>query len=219
MAAYFTSESLKDEADDFFGNNDDDDAGDTENAYKTDYLHGELYIRENAAIERQQWTVGYHETYSESHEESLQGGFEAGYRDTYEVATRIGQLLGRSAAATIPSEATVPSNPHATQQFDRLAEVISAQQPDVEGGYDLAAAAHRVREVLLTITRGKDQEAISNTAANFDSLTEMNITASSELDSIKQKHQQDKSDLEELSQEVEAMFRIDSKSLDVERRI
>jgi hypothetical protein len=178
-----------------------------------------LYTRENSALERQHWTVGYHETYTESHEKSLQGGFEAGYRDTYEVATRIGQLLGRSAAATIPSEATVPSNPRLIQQFDHLAEGISVQQPNVEGGYNLAAAVHRVREVLLTITRGKDQEAISNTEANFDAFTEMNITASSKLDSMKQKHQQDKSDLEELNQEVEAMFGMDSKRADMERRI
>jgi hypothetical protein len=78
-------EDDNDDGDEFFGDQDgDDDFG------------GLLGEREHLARQNELKTVGYVESYDETKETRLQEGFQMGYRETFDVALRIGQLLGQA---------------------------------------------------------------------------------------------------------------------------
>lgn len=72
------------EDDDFFGNQDGED---------DDF--GALTRQDHLAKEHELKTIGYFESYDDTKEERLQEGFEAGYKETFGVASRIGELYGQ----------------------------------------------------------------------------------------------------------------------------
>jgi hypothetical protein len=95
-------ENVEDDEDDFFGNQDDDDDEPVEHDEQEHYGNefGALAEREHQARGTELRTIAYVESYDETKEARLQDGFEAGYQETFDVATRIGVLLGKATAAT-----------------------------------------------------------------------------------------------------------------------
>ena len=73
--------------DEFFGDQDDTDDGD---------FGGRLVIQEDLARQQELKTIGYLESYDEAKETRLQEGFQAGYQETFDLAVRIGALLGEA---------------------------------------------------------------------------------------------------------------------------
>jgi hypothetical protein len=84
----FNEEDDSDNGDEFFGDQEGDD----------DDFGGLLGERERLARQNELKTVGYMESYDESKETRLQEGFQTGYRETFDVALRIGKLLGQATA-------------------------------------------------------------------------------------------------------------------------
>lgn len=134
--------------DDFFGDCDDYDALQSsldDAAHQNVDEHGELSVRESAAIERQYFAIGYHETYEECYEASLQNGFDDGYRENYDMALRLGQLLGNFA---IRVESSKKSRLELNRTIDTSrSPLLTAPEKK------LTDVSHRVRSLLLSMTQ------------------------------------------------------------------
>jgi hypothetical protein len=196
--------SNKQAAEDCSGNsrNNCNDSAD-ENEFMSGDSFGELAIRETAALERQHWSLGYHETYAESEEAALQEGFENGYRDTYDVATCLGELLGQY-AANIGFDSTLP----ATQHKHRSAEASTIEQSDAERIKRLTFAVSHVKEVLLSITSEPAGVKNSTNMMNDRGSHNEDVVDSSDIDLtvMQQRRQQKCLQIQELQRDVEAVF-------------
>lgn len=128
------------EEDDFFGKDESDDADESVRRCLDGYdgTNG-LAAQEQAALEEQYRTLGYHETYETSQEETMQEGFITGYKETFDIALNIGTLLGQAAADRL--------------QFSRPTSRITLQEKRTGGGGTdgpFGKAIARTREVLST---------------------------------------------------------------------
>ena len=70
-------------------------------------LDSGLAVAELSATAERFRTLGYHETYERTKDIRLQEGFEAGFRENFDVAMRVGELLGRAA---MQAKVETPSN-------------------------------------------------------------------------------------------------------------
>jgi hypothetical protein len=185
--------SNKEAAEDCSGNsrNNCNDSAD-ENDFMSGDSFGELAMRETAALERQHWSLGYHETYAESEEAALQEGFENGYRDTYDVATCLGELLGQY-AANIGFDSTLPAtqHKHRSERIEKLTFAVS-----------------HVKEVLLSITSDPTGVKNSTNMMNHRGSHSEDVVDSSDIDLtvMQQRRQQKCLKIQELQRDVEAVF-------------
>jgi hypothetical protein len=158
----FIADNMSNVVDDFYGDSDDYDALNSSPynvAHQTIDEHGELSLRESAAIERQYFAIGYHETYDECHEASLQNGFDDGYRENYDNALHIGQLLGKFA---IRVEGSKKSWLELNRTVDISSSVLQTTPETM-----LTDISHRVRSVLLSITQNEASREKSNTKDDY----------------------------------------------------
>jgi hypothetical protein len=178
------------------------DTGEENNSINGDAF-GELAIRETAAMERHHWTLGYHETYTESEEASLQEGFEEGYRDTYDVATCLGEMLGQH-AASIGLDFTFPE----TRRSRGSEERSSIEPSDAERIKRLNLAISHVKEVLVCNTTETSGVKTSRNNKNDHGPNGEDAIDSKEIDMkvMQQRRPQKCQKLQELKREIEAVF-------------
>lgn len=93
------------EDDEFFGVQDDEDVGYSESRFDEDptnnslaHIHefGGMAQRETQSKQEELKKVAFLDAYDEYKESKLQEGFEAGVVETFEIATRIGKILGKA---------------------------------------------------------------------------------------------------------------------------
>jgi hypothetical protein len=131
--------------DEFFGNQEEDD----DEVHTSSSYYGGLGDQERLARENEMKNIGYFEAHEETKEQRLQEGFEAGYRETFDAATRVGQLLGQATA-----RARLNNNPEQEEHEARQ-----------------MAMARRVREFSIQFeARPKDEPRNSNASQELEDL-------------------------------------------------
>lgn len=92
-------------SDEFFGDQEDTakQTG-TDSCVSIDQADG-LAGREARAVESRFRNLGFHEAYDKAKDSMLQQGFEEGYKQSFDLATRIGELLGE-ATSPVSSDST-----------------------------------------------------------------------------------------------------------------
>jgi hypothetical protein len=120
------------EEDDFFGTAEESDPRRCEDGYE---LHSGLAVAESAATAQRFRTIGYHEAYEESKDIKLQEGFEAGYNSNFDVAMRIGELLGDVTMQARLNESSDTKN--TSLKALRLAQDYLTEKEEKEGENDL----------------------------------------------------------------------------------
>ena len=104
-----------DSDDEFFGNQD---------ILANNDEFGALEQRERRAREESLKTVGFVESYDDAKDVRLQEGFEVGYRETYDVALRLGTVLGKEAVQNLLSNSSGANETSLPQQTDTMARQV-----------------------------------------------------------------------------------------------
>ena len=108
------------EEDEFFGSPDEEPSYTRRRCEDGHELDSGLLVAESSATAQRFRNIGFHETYDQSKELKLQEGFEAGYRDSFELSTKIGELLGKAAMEAKLSEKLQNTNVAARQVSERV---------------------------------------------------------------------------------------------------
>ncbi|KAL3928685.1 MAG: hypothetical protein SGARI_004961, partial [Bacillariaceae sp.] len=80
----------------FFGAQDDEDVALSDEIHETRDTVGSMTQRETQAKQEELKKVAFLDAYDEFKESKLQEGFEAGMIETFDIATRIGKMLGKA---------------------------------------------------------------------------------------------------------------------------
>jgi hypothetical protein len=204
--------------DEFFGSDERDNCNEmvNESIAVLDASSGELATRETAAIERQYFAIGYHETFDDSHDASLQHGFNDGYRENYDTAVYLGRLLGHYATSNaIAANKCVKNSEQEKQQqplnidFDgHITSSTTSLQRIIESR--LEVASRRIRTVLSILSKEySSRETDGSVAAQSNG-------GSKEEDSIQgnESVRQQRRIIEELVLDIQNLFEEDSRKGD-----